>query len=299
MEKKCKDNGYSSAAVLAASTPLSVLAEAQGVLPTRPIPGTDESLPIVGLGNSGSFRDSDLSVASNLIDIFLEHGGRYIDVGGSSAFSVGKLAKEKNASDKLFLGNYVDPQDVTAMREQVDSIAAAQGKTALDLTHTRNLDEYRRQHDNYRALKEDGLIRYIGVARTGSQGHGPMAQLIEDGLVDFIQVNYSLLEPESADRLLPLAQDKGVAVATSRPFINGNYFSVVRGHDLPEWAADFDCHSWAQFSLKFILANPAVNCVLTETADPDHAIDNLGAGFGRLPDKNEQQKMLETVRSLV
>ena len=288
---------YTSAVALAATTPLPAMSAAQGKLPTRPIPGTDESLPIVGLGNSGSFRDSDQSVASNLIDIFLDHGGRYIDVGGSSAFSVGKLARDKNASDKLFLGNYVDPKDLASMREEVSTIAEAQGKSALDLTHTRNLDQFRAHHDNYRALKEDGLIRYIGVARTGSQGHGVMAQLIEDGLVDFIQVNYSLLEPQAADRLLPLAQEKGVAVATSRPFINGNYFSVVRGHDLPEWAAEFDCHSWAQFSLKFILAHTAVNCVLTETADPDHAIDNLGAGFGRLPDKNEQQKMLETIRS--
>ena len=93
--------------------------------------------------------------------------------------------------------------------------------------------------------------------------------------------------------------DKGVAVTINRPFINGEYFSIVRGKALPDWAADFDCYSWAQFSLKFILAHPAVNCVLTETSNPDHAAENLGAGFGRLPDEVTQQRMLELIRSFL
>jgi len=267
-------------------------------LPSRPIPGTDESMPIIGLGNSRSFRADDLSLASNLLDIFLEHGGRYVDVGGSTAFSVGKLAQQKKASDKLFLGNYVDPKDESVMRQEVLTIAKAQGKSALDLIHTRNTAAYRAQHDKYRALKEDGLVRYIGIARSGRQSFDSIVQLIESGLVDFVQVNYSLVEPEAAERVLPVAADNGVAVSINRPFQNGNFFSMVRGKELPKWAADFDCQSWAQFSLKFILAHPAVNCVLTETADPDHVIDNLGAGFGRLPNEKEQAKMLELIRSM-
>jgi len=288
--------GYSTALTLAASLP--VLAQEQRQLPTRPIPGTDESLAIVGLGNSSSFRSDDLSTASKLLDIFLDYGGRYIDVGGGSAFSVGRLAQEKNATEQLFLGNYIDPGEKQGMQERIAGIASAQGKSALDLIHTRDLGGFRSGHDVYRALKEEGLVRFIGVARTGSQNHDAMGRLIEDGLVDFIQVNYSLMEPEAGERLLPLAADNGVAVSTSRPFINGNYFGIVRGHELPEWAAEFDCESWAQFSLKFILANPAVNCVLTETADPAHALDNLGAGFGRLPDADMQQRMLEHMRGI-
>ena len=287
---------YSMALTLASSLP--VLAQEQRQLPTRLIPGTDESLAIVGLGNSSSFRSNDLSTASKLLDIFLDHGGRYVDVGGASAFSVGRLGQEKNATEQLFLGNYVDPGEEQGMRRQIAGIASAQGKSALDLIHTRNLGGFRSGHDAYRALKEEGLVRFIGVARSGAQNHDVMGRLIEDGLVDFIQVNYSLMEPEAGDRLLPLAADNGVAVNISRPFINGNYFGIVRGHELPEWAAEFDCESWAQFSLKFILSNPAVHCVLTETADPAHAIDNLGAGFGRLPDSDMQQRMLEHMRSI-
>ena len=288
---------YSSAAALAVSMPGFAVAQ-QRLLPTRPIPGSDESLPIIGLGNSSSFRAEDQSVASNLIDIFLDHGGRYIDAGGSSRNSIGKLGIEKNAAETLFIGNYLDPGDEDAMRQEARIVARAQGKSALDLVHTRSLGGFRAQHDRYRALKEEGLVRFIGIARSGKQNFDAIEKLIVDGLVDFVQVNYSLVEPEAADRLLPLAMDKGVAVNINRPFINGDYFSMIRGHELPQWSAEFDCESWAQFSLKFILAHPAVNCVLTETANPKHAVDNLGAGFGRLPDDNEQQRMLEVIRGI-
>jgi diketogulonate reductase-like aldo/keto reductase len=267
-------------------------------LASRLIPGTDESLPIIGLGNSRAFRADDLSLASNLLDIFLEHGGGYVDVGGTSAFSLGELAQQKNSTDKLFLGTYVDPKDAKMLRQEVLTTAKAQGKPALDLVHTRNMSAYRAQHDDYIALKEEGKVRYLGVARSGRQSFESMVQLIEGGLIDFVQVNYSLVEPEAADRVLPIAADNGVAVVINRPFQNGNFFSLVRGKELPKWVAEFNCHSWAQFSLKFSLAHPAVNCVLTETANPDHAIDNLGAGFGRLPDKQEQAKMLDVIRSL-
>jgi aryl-alcohol dehydrogenase-like predicted oxidoreductase len=288
---------YSGVAALLAAAPMQAYSQ-ERKLPRRPIPGTDESMPIIGLGNSRSFRADDLDLASNLLDIFLEHGGGYVDVGGSSAFSVGKLAQQKNATDKLFLGTYVDPKDARIMRQEVLTTAKAQGKPALDLVHTRDLAGYRAQHEKYLALKEEGKVRYLGVARSGRQNFDSMAQLIESGLVDFVQVNYSLVEPEAAERVLPIAAEKGVAVVVNRPFQNGNFFSMIRGKELPAWAADFDCATWAQFSLKFILAHPAVNCVLTETANPDHAIDNLGAGFGRLPNEQEQAKMLDVIRSL-
>jgi len=289
---------YTGMAALATSTPILALAKHHEQLSKRKIPGSDEYLPVIGLGNSNSFRQQDLSVASRLIDVFLEHGGRYVDVGGSSRFSVGQLAREKGASDQLFMGNYLDPKEGQDLADEVKAVAAGQGKSALDLVHSRDLAGYRRQIADYRRLKDDGLVRYIGIARSGRGNHEAIMRLIEDGLVDFVQSNYSLLEPEAGDRLLPLARDKGVAMNINRPFINGDYFSIVRGQKLPEWAAEFDCHSWAQFSLKFILSHPAVNCVLTETSKPKHALDNLGAGLGRLPDKKAQQRMLKLIRGL-
>ena len=115
---------------------------------------------------------------------------------------------------------------------------------------------------------------------------------------DFIQVNYSITERRAEEGLLPLAREKGLAVLVNRPFMNGAYFERLGQRPVPEWAAEFDCDSWAQFSLKWILANPAVNCVLTETANPKHAIDNIGAGFGRRPDEATRQRMLEHLSSI-
>ena len=116
--------------------------------------------------------------------------------------------------------------------------------------------------------------------------------------LDFVQLNYSLLEPESGERLLPLAEEMGVAVIINRPFVNGAWFGIVKDTPLPEWAEEFDCNSWAQFSLKWILANPAVNCVLTETANPRHAADNLSAADGTLPDAAQRQRMADLIRNL-
>ena len=196
------------------------------------------------------------------------------------------------------MGNYVDPKGEGAMRSEIANVAEGQGKAALDLVQTRNLAGYRESHDLYTQMKEEGLVRYIGIARSGAENFDAIGQLVVDGLVDFIQVNYSLAEPQAAQRLLPLAADHGVAVNINRPFMNGRYFGLVKSMQLPDWAADFDCDSWAQFSLKFIVSHPAVNCVLTETADPKHAIDNLGAGYGGLPDLSTQKKMLELIRDL-
>ena len=285
---------YTGAATLAAAQPH--LALAQEKLPTRPIPGTDEALAIVGLGNSAAFRSGDREASQQLLDIFLSRGGNYVDAGGASALIVGEIGQSMGKTDQLFIGNYIDPG--SDYEDSARALAAAQGKSSLDLVHTRDLQGFRAAHAQYRALKEQGLARFVGIARTGAQGFDTIAGFIEDGLIDFIQVNYSMLEPEAGDRLLPVAMDNGIGVAISRPFINGDYFSVVRGHELPPWAAEFDCDSWAQFSLKFILAHPAVNCVLTETANPRHAIENIGAGFGRLPDEATRQRMLEHLRSI-
>ena len=123
-------------------------------------------------------------------------------------------------------------------------------------------------------------------------------KLMDTGTVDIIQVNYSALETDAADRVLPMAMDKGIAVNINRPFMNGDYFSLVKGHELPEWAADFDCETWAQFSLKYILSHPAINCAITETSNPKHAIDNIGAGFGRMPDEGERKRISAHLKQL-
>jgi len=287
------------AAVLASALPGAAVASDQPLLPSRPIPGTDESLPIVGLGNSRAFADGDLDLARQLIDILRSFGGRYVDTLGASRFTVAAIMQDQRLQSKLFVGTYLGTVQYRNMVEELDRVRKAQGKDVLDLVLTYDFADFLADPAKYRRLKEEGMARFIGGARHRVEFHEPMMRLMEMDAVDFIQVNYSLLETEAAERLLPMAQDKGVAILVNRPFMNGEYFDIVSEHELPDWAAEFDCTSWAQFSLKFILSHPAVNCVLTETSNPAHAVDNLQAGIGRLPDDATRQKMLELVRGLV
>jgi aryl-alcohol dehydrogenase-like predicted oxidoreductase len=144
-----------------------------------------------------------------------------------------------------------------------------------------------------RQAKEEGRTRYVGVTTSFPGQYQQMEQVLRTEELDFVQVNYSLGEREAAERLLPLAQDRGIAVVVNEPYNVGRLFAAVSGRDLPDWAAEFDCQSWGQFFLKYILANPGVTVVIPATSDPDHLVDNMGAGVGRLPDERTRRRMEE------
>lgn len=268
-----------------------------GSMPTRPIPGSSLKLPVVGLGNSSAFRDGNVGASADLIGLLHQHGGSYIDCSGSSRFTVAEAADQLGISRDLFLGTYFSDEDETVLESEADRLLTLTGKDQLDLMHS--YPEF--AIPNWRLFerwKDDGRTRFIGLARHRSEYYPSMMELMKTGTVDFIQVNYSPLETEADQKILPLAQELGVAVTINRPFINGDYFSRVRDHDVPEWASEFDCDNWAAFSIKFILSHPAVTCVLTETANPKHATQNLGAGFGRLPDEKTRQRIVNHLRHL-
>ncbi len=287
--------------VLKAGAGLAALAavqlQARERLPARPIPGSDDKLPIIGLGNSNAFRSGDVEASRELLKILLDHGGAYVDCSGTSRFVVARAAAELGAGRELFLGTYFTEDDEAEMRANAELLLDATGKAALDLMQA--YPEFAAPNwARFRRFKEEGLTRHIGIARHRARYYDAMMKLMATGTVDFLQVNYSPFETEAEERILPMAMDLGVAVTINRPFLNGEYFSLVRGKELPAWAAEFDCATWAQFSLKFILSHPAVNCVLTETANPRHAVDNLGAGFGRLPNTKQRQRIVEHLRAL-
>ena len=285
------------AMTLYSAWPAPGIASDQSQIRERRIPGTDLYLPTVGLGNSNAFRQGDLELSRQLIELFIARGGAYIDCGGPSRFTVGRVAQQLNAADELFLGAYFSSSDEDADREDAQRLMLLTGRERLDLMHS--YPEHAEPNwDRFRRFKDKGLTRFIGIARHRSEHYDTMIRMMQTDTVDFLQVNYSLLETEAEERVLPTAMERGVAVTINRPFINGEYFSVVRGHELPAWAADFDCDSWAQFSLKFILSHPAVNCVLTETANPKHAVDNLGAGIGRLPDEKTRARMRKHIEAI-
>jgi diketogulonate reductase-like aldo/keto reductase len=266
-------------------------------LPTRPIPSSGEPLPIIGLGNSQYFRDGDYENSKKLLDILVDHGGSFIDTWPPVQELLGKYMHEHDARSKLFLGNNAGASSAEGIAADIRYAKEAQGKAVLDLLQLPNPSDFKAQWRLLRDAKEQGHARYIGVAISKSSYYKQVESLIRGGSADFVQINYSLLEPESGEHLIPLARDKGVAVISNRPFVNGRYFTLVKNQELPAWAAEFDCESWAQFSLKFILANTAVNCIITETSNMQHAIDNLSAGFGRLPDEEFRARMLQLTQS--
>jgi diketogulonate reductase-like aldo/keto reductase len=286
------------AAAFNAGLPSTPLAARDQTIAARPIPRTGELLPLIGLGNSEAFKQNDVPLSRQLLEILARHGGRYVDARESSRYTIRRIRREVEALHDLFIGTYIAAADVNIESGDIAMLRKLQGGRPLDLLQTSDMDDLDTRWQNRRQHRDNGDARYIGVAKSDPQYHDPMMALMNKGNADFVQVNYSLLEPEAAKRLLPMAQDKGVAIVINRPFINGRYFSLVGNKKLPAWAADFDCESWAQFSLKYILSHPAVNCVLTETANPHHAIDNLAAGFGRLPDEKTRQRMLALMRSI-
>lgn len=276
---------------------LPSVANAAAGMRVRQIPSSGEDLAVVGFGQASSFREGKYDVASALLDVLIDKGGQFIDSGAKSQLMTGRYMKENDAHDKIFLANnmntHSEEEDLAYIRKAME----IQGKETLDLILLPRPAEFDEQWRRLRQWKDRGLTRHIGIAVSGQRYFPMIESLLQSGTADFVQLNYSMLEPESGERLLPMARDKGVAVVTNRPFVNGQYFPIVNGKTLPVWAAEFDCDSWAQFSIKYILANPAVNCVLTETNKTHHAVDNLSAGFGRLPDEKTRARMLALLQS--
>lgn len=289
----------SVALALAATMPVDLLAqETKAKIPTRPIPATGEPLPIIGFGGSATFSGDDYAAAAALLDALRDAGGKFVDTWPQAEPTLGRYAAANAAHDALFLGTNLTPGNAAANRRAISMSKARQGKEALDLIQLPRPRDLRRQWPVVRDWKLAGHARYIGIAVTGQQFFDDVETLLKGGEADFMQINYSMMEPQAGERLLPLARDEGVAVISNRPFLNGQFFSKVAGRELPAWAADFDCRSWAQFSLKWILANDIVNCAITETTKLHHAVDNLSAGVGRLPDPGERERMQAFMRTI-
>lgn len=281
-----------------AAFPSSILAqEAHGKIATRPIPSTDEQLPIIGFGSSPIFGIDSFASAADMLNALREYGGKFIDTWPAAQSTFGRYARENSSHDELFLATNIRTETSDADLATIAVAKKTQGKPVLDMLQLARPDNFNAQWKRIVRWKEEGHAKYIGLAIARNNLYGMVESAIRDG-ADFVQLNYSLLEPESGDSLIPMAHDNGVAVVTNRPFVNGQYFPMLQGRELPEWAAAFDCHSWAQFSLKWILGNPLVNCAITETTKLHHAIDNLSAGLGRLPDEQERARMQALIRSL-
>lgn len=264
---------------------------------TRRIPGGSESLPVIGLGTSDEFErmpDDGGAALKAVLKTLVEKGGTLIDTApgyGDAEQVLGRLLDDLGLLDEVFLSSKVRTRGRNEGRQSLERSARRLGKEPLDLMMVHSLVDADTQLDNLERWKDEGRVRYIGITTSRSSGFEQMESLIRSRKLDFIQVNYSALEPQAAERVIPAARDRGVAVMINRAFMNGRYFSLVRGRELPDWAAGFDCESWAQLALKYILGHPDVTCVLAATSNPRHMADNAGAGYGRLPDAGERGRI--------
>ena len=268
------------------------------LIPTRTIPSSGELLGIIGTGTGRVFSEipaGGVDVPKNLLKIFIESGGNFIDAKTNADKNIVGWLKEMGLYDKIFIGSSVGNRHFITgpnqAAEEMQQSLNTQARKSLDLVQARNMVDLENRWPIMRAWKDAGKVRYLGITITMSQEHTKLAAFMKKEKPDFISINYSVLEPEAEERMLPMATDLGIATLINRPFQNGRFFTRVSNDKLPEWAAEFDCESWAHFSLKYILANPNVTCILTETSNPDHLHDNLKAPFGRLPD-NKQLKRI-------
>ena len=254
------------------------------------IPSTGERLPCVGIGAvdyRGDPSSAAMSVLRDTLQAFYRLGGRVLDTSpnyGNSEEVLGQLLTDMGIRDDMWIATKVDREDEAGGKERMEgSFGSLRGPIQLMQVH--NLRGVDLQLQTLAEWKAEGRFRYIGITTHRVEQHGEIERYLRSHELDFIQVNYSVVDRAADERLLPLAQERGVAVLVNRPFGDGDLFRVVRGLPLPDWAADIDAGSWAQVMLKYIIAHPAATLPIPGTTKPQHAEDNAGAMYGRLPDK--------------
>lgn len=266
----------------------------------RPIPGRAEALPVVGLGTWIAFDvegAEELAEARETLAGFVAGGGAVVDSSpmyGRAESVVGRLAADLGA-DRLFLATKVWTEGREAGIRQMEESLRRLRATRADLMQVHNLVDAAVHVRTLREWKAAGRVRYWGLTHHHAGAHGELERWMRSERPDFIQINYSLAEPEAGRRLLPLAAELGVGVIANRPFAEGALFRRVRGRPLPPWAGDLGVATWAQFFLKWILGDAAVTCTIPATRRSVHLVENLAAGTGRLPSAAERERMARFV----
>jgi diketogulonate reductase-like aldo/keto reductase len=268
----------------------------------RAIPVSGEKLPVIGLGTAIAF-DVNLTAEkraqlSEVLSLLVNHGGKVVDSSpmyGHAEGVIGELATNLRLRDSLFLATKVWTAGTEEGKKMMERSLDRFRTRRIDLMQVHNLVDVEHQMPSLREWKEKKRIRYTGITHSEMRGFGEVERIMRNWKPDFVQINYSVMEPGAAQRILPLAQELRMGVIINRPFGSGSLFARVAAKSLPPWAAEIDCRSWAQFFLKWIVAHPAVTCVIPATNNPQHMEDNMAGGVGRLPDAKMRQQMLALV----
>jgi aryl-alcohol dehydrogenase-like predicted oxidoreductase len=281
-------------------------------LVTRAIPSTGERLPAIGLGSSATFsrvaRSEDFSALREVLQALIQNGGTVFDTApgyGASEEVAGQIAEELGITSDIFWATKVNvaargggPADPDEAREQIRRSFSRFGVETMDLIQVHNMGDPPTQLGVLKEMKEQGRVRYIGITTTRKQQYPDIMEVMRNEPIDFIGVDYAVDNRSAADEILPLAQDLGIGVLIYAPFGRTRLWSRVGDREVPDWAAEFDATSWAQFFLKFVVAHPAVTAATPATSRAHHMVDNMGGAMGRLPNEEQLQRMVALVEEL-
>ncbi|MCH7564794.1 MAG: aldo/keto reductase [Gemmatimonadetes bacterium] len=281
-------------------------------LVTRAIPSSGERIPVVGLGGANTFsrvaRNEDFDAVRGVLRALVEGGASVFDTAagyGASEEVSGQVADELGIADRIFWATKVNvagrrggSADPAAARAQIERSFERLRIPVIDLIQVHNLGDPPTQLGIVEEFKSSGRVRYVGITSTSRRRYSDLANVMRNEPLDFIGIDYAVDNRIAEDTILPLAQERRIAVMVYLPFGRNRLWARIGDRPVPDWAAEFDAHTWAQFMLKFVIAHPAVTVATPGTSDPEHMVDNMGGGIGRLPNASHLRRMVELVESL-
>lgn len=284
---------------------LPTLATANATRLTRTIPSSGEALPVIGMGSSRTFdvelTDKMRAQLGEVLKLFFEGGGTLIDSSpmyGNAESVLGELLRSTPGKERLFAATKVwtngERQGIEQMNRSMQRMEVAR----FDLMQIHNLRDWETHLRTLREWKDSGRIRYLGITTSHGRSHDALVDILKREPFDFVQLSYSIGNRDVEQNLLPVAQDRGIAVLVNRPFQRGSLFRRVKGVALPAFAQDLDIASWGQFFLKYAVSHPSVTCAIPATSKPHHMKDNMLAGFGAMPDAASRRRMEEAFQRI-
>jgi aryl-alcohol dehydrogenase-like predicted oxidoreductase len=297
--------GLVAAGAVAGQLPQAAWSADNARMVTRRIPRTEETVPVIGMGSSNTFDvggdAAEREPLREVLRLFTQAGGAVIDTSpmyGRSEEVLGDLFAELKMRPKIWLATKVWTQGRVAGAEQIADSMRKLRTERLELLQIHNLLDWREHVPTLRGMKDDGKLRFTGITHYRADAHADVERVLRAERFDWVQINYSLAEREAERSLFPYCQEQGIAVLANRPFADGALFDRTRGKNLPPWAAEIGCASWAQFFLRFAASHPAVTCVIPATAKPRHMQDNAAAGATPVPDARQRARMAEYFATL-
>jgi aryl-alcohol dehydrogenase-like predicted oxidoreductase len=272
---------------------------------TRTMPGSRETIPVIGMGSSNTFdvgvSDAERAPLREVLRALADAGGTVIDTSpmyGRAEQTIGDLVAALGLRSRLWFATKVWTRGREAGQQQIAESFRRLRTDRLELLQIHNLLDWREHLPTIRSMQQQQKVRYSGITHYRADAHEELERVLDAERFDWVQFNYSLAEREAERRLLPFCMDRGVAVMINRPFADGALFARVRDKPLPPWAAEVGCSSWAQYFLRFAISHPAVTCAIPATSKPHHMRDNAVAGAAPLPDEQQRRRMAEYFQAL-